>query len=247
MDTGSKDEGDHNGIDQASAEPLGLSAIADGNPPGLRPRTPIAPEHQQAVELIARARRNLREAGSREAKQLFLQAAELELQVLRTVASQPERSLIAELGARAALHAGNYDLARKLVRGGLRPRASEMAQWALLLASMQADLLEFLEDFEDSWSIPWDAADEEESVILLVSRSERRLFFTLDPEASSVSEAGANPTELRLVIPAERPSSATLGTLEALLSRWLRPRRRAQPIAERRGLVEHFLLELVYP
>src|SRR4051794_7595562 len=118
MDTGSKNEGGYSSSEGSSSEPLGLSATALGRPPVLRPRTHIAPEHQQAVELISRARHHLREGRFEEAKELFRQAAGLELQVLRSVASQPERSLIAELGARAALQSGNFNLTRDFVRRG---------------------------------------------------------------------------------------------------------------------------------
>jgi len=245
MDTGSKGEDGDKGFEEASAEPLGLSATAHGRPAVLRPRTPIAPEHQQAVELISSARRHLREGRPEEAKELFRRAARLELQVLRSVASQPERSLIAELGARAALQGGSFDLARDLVRRGLSPRASEPMQWALLRASIEAELLDFLNEFERGWQLPWDPIDEEESRILVVSRSGRRLTFDIEPDASSVSKKASGPDELTFVIPASRPNRETLGTLETLLTPWLRPRRHAQPVSERRGLVEHFLLDLV--
>ena len=249
MDTGSKGEDGDKGFEEASAEPLGLSATAHGRPAVLRPRTPIAPEHQQAVELISWARRHLSEGRLDEAKDLFRQAARLELQVLRSVASQPERSLIAELGARAALQSGNFDLARDLVRRGLSPRASEPMQWALLRASIEAELLDFLNEFERDWQLPWDPIDEEESLILVVSRSGRRLTFDIEPNASSVSRIvsrkASGPEELTFVIPASRPNRETLSTLETLLTPWLRPRRHAQPVSERRGLVEHFLLDLV--
>jgi len=251
MDTGSKDEDGDKGFEEASAEPLGLSATALGRPPVLRPRTPIAPEHQQAVELISSARRHLREGRPEEAKELFRRAAHLELQVLRSsVASQPERSLIAELGARAALQGGSFDLARDLVRRGLSPRASDPMQWALLRASIEAELLDFLDEFERGWQLPWDPIEEDESRILVVSRSGRRLTFDIDPDASSVSRMvsrkASGPEELTFVIPASRPNRETLGTLETLLTPWLQPRRHAQPVSERRGVVEHFLLDPVF-
>lgn len=249
MDTESKDENGYNGLEEASSEPLGLSATTLGRPPVLRPRTPIAPEHQQAVELISLARRHLREGRPEEAKELFRRVAHLELQVLRSVASQPERSLIAELGARAALQGGSFDLARDLVRRGLYPRASEPMQWSLLRASIEVELLDFLDEFERGWQIPWDPIEEDESRILVISRSGRRLTFDIDPDASSVSRMVSRKAsgleELTFVIPASRPNRETLRTLETLLTPWLRPRRHAQPVSERRGVVEHFLLDLV--
>ena len=119
-------------------------------------------------------------------------------------------------------------------------------QWALLRASIEAELLDFLNEFERGWQLPWDPIDEEESRILVVSRSGRRLTFDIAPDASSVSKKASGPDELMFVIPASRPNRTTLGSLEDFLTPWLRPMRRAQPVSERRGVVEHFLLDPVF-
>jgi hypothetical protein len=204
----------------------------------------VPPAHQQAVEFNSRARRLLKEGHPEEAKKLFHRAAELELQVLRAMKSQPERSLIAELGARAALQAGRFDLARDLVRRGAS-RAPEELQWALLRTSIQVELAEFLEEFERGWQTPWEPVDEEETRILMVSPSRRRLVMELDPDAFDVAAKSSNRDELVLVIPASRPARRELDALDALVTPWLRPRRHAQPVLEQRGIMDHFLLDLV--
>lgn len=244
MSTGSKNESDHSGLAEAPSEPPGLAATAFGNPPAVRPRTPIPPEHQQAVELTLGARRHLREGRIKDAKHLFQRAAELELQVVRSVKSQPERSLIAVFGARAALQSGSLDLVRNLARLGNSPRASESMQWSLLMVSIQADLLAFMEEFEHGWRVPWDA-DEEESRVLLFSPGGRQIYFDIDPDAMAVSEKNSSRMELTFVIPASRPDAVAQASLELSVSNWLGPRRRLQPVLERRGLVERFLKEFV--
>lgn len=221
MSTGSENEGDHSGFTEAPPEPPGLAATAFGNPPVVRPRTSIPPAHQQAVELTLGARRHLREGRIKDAKHLFQQAAELELQVVRSVKSQPERSLIAVFGARAALQSGSLDLVRNLARLGNSPRASESMQWSLLMVSIQADLLGLIEGFERGWQVPWEPVDEEESRILLVSPSGRRIFFEIDPDASSVSEKHSNHVELMLVIPASRLDTTIQAAVKAPVNRWL--------------------------
>jgi hypothetical protein len=240
------DDGDQADFEDASSEPRGLSATAFGMPPDPQPRTPVPPEHQQAVELVAQARHSQREGRSEEAEQRFRRAAELELQVLRSVASQPERGLIAEFGARAALQSGSLELARKLIWKGLSPRTSEPVRWALLLASIQVDLVEFLNEFENGWQVPWEPVDEEESRILVVSRRGRRLAVEIDPDATSASEKALSPEELTFLIPAARPNRMTLSILEASVTSWLRPRPRVQVVSERRGVVEHLLLDPVF-
>jgi hypothetical protein len=245
MSTGSKNEGDQSGLAEAPSEPPGLSATAFGTPPVVRPQTPIPPGHQQAVELTLEARRHLHEGRIKDAKHLFHQATELELQVVRSVKSQPERSLIAVFGARAALQSGSLDLVRNLARLGNSPRAPESMQWSLLLVSIQTDLLGFMEDFECGWRVPWDPVDDEESRLLMFSPSGRKLYFEIDPDALAVSEKHSSHMQLTFVIPASRPSAAALESLESSVSNWLGPRRRVHPVLERRELVERFLMELV--
>ncbi|HEX8699480.1 MAG TPA: hypothetical protein VF815_11630 [Myxococcaceae bacterium] len=189
------------------------------------------------------ARRHLREGAPEEAKQLFHQAAELERQVLRRVDSQPERSLVAEYGARAALQAGWFSMAKELARKGSEPQPSEQMQWSLLRVTLEADLLEFLEDLERGWKITRDLADEDESRIVMTSQSGRRFVFSIDPEADSVAETRSTSAEVAFIIPA-----ATLDTdsLEKVVARQLRPRRRVQPVPVQRGLVDRYLLDVAF-
>lgn len=244
MGTGSEHDEGRGGFEESSSEPLGLSATAFGRPATPRPRTPIAPAHQQAVELISTARRHLREGNTEEAERLCHQAARLELQVLDAVTSQPERSLIAELGARAALQSGGFDLARKLVWKGLF-QASEPMQWSLLRVSIETDLLEIIGQFERGWRIPWESVDDEESRILMVSRSGRRIVFHIDPDAAFAAKKHSSSTELGFVIPASRPDGAVRDILDGVLTSWLRPKCRAQAVSERRDVFERYMLVLV--
>jgi hypothetical protein len=241
MGTGSKDEGGSSDFEVDSSEPVGLSATAFGRSSNLRPRTPRAPGHQQAVELVSSARRHLREGRTKDAKDLFRQAADLERQVLRRVTAQPERSLVAEFGARAALQGGMFILARELARKGLSEASAPM-QWSLHRVAIEAEILELLEEFKHGWEIPWEPVDENESRIVVTSRSGRRFAFDIDPEAPCVTEKRASPDQVAFIIPAPRPSRAEL---EDAVARWLPPKRRAQPLLEQRGLMDHFLLDLV--
>jgi hypothetical protein len=241
MGTGSKDESGSGGAEADAWEPSGLSATASASPTDSAPRAPRAPGHQQAVELVSSARRYLREGNAEEAKQLFRQAAEWERQVLRRVEAQPERSLVAEYGARAALQGGRFSLAKEFVRKGSVPPPSEQMQWSLLCVAIEADLLEFLEESEHGWEIiPWHLIDGDESRIVMTSGSGRRFVFLIDPEVDSVAETTSTSDEVTFVLPA-----APLDTeaLKEVVARRLRPRRRVQPVLDQRGLMDHYLLD----
>lgn len=246
MGTGSNDEGRRGGFEE-EAEPLGLAATAHDWPRDPRPRASVPPEHQEAVELIAQARRQQGNGREEEVRALFRQAAELELQVLKTVKTQPEQGLIAELGARAAIQAGKRELAREILRKGASAEASEALRWALLLASIEVDLLELVHAaFEERWQVPWASEDEAETRILLVGRDGRRLLFDLDPEVSSVRLSEASRASLRFTLPAARPDWRARRALEGFMMPWFRPKRRVQNVVlDRRGLRERLLPDFV--
>ncbi len=247
MGTGSNDEGRPGGFEDEAAEPLGLAATSQDWPRNPRPRAAVPPEHQEAVELISRARRQQRNGSEEEARALFRQAAELELQVLKTVKTQPEQGLIAELGARAAIQAGRRELAREILRRGSSAEASEALRWALLRASIEVELLELVHGaFEERWQVPWTSDDEAETRILLVGRHGPRLLFDIDPEVSFVRRQEASRDSLRFTIPAARLDPRAQRMLEAFMTPWLRPKRRVRAVVlDRRGVMERLLPDFV--
>lgn len=241
MDTGAKND-DGRSEEESSLEPLGLSATAMAGPPDSKPRAVVPPEHQQAVELVIRARMLLRQDEKAEARALFMEAALLEQKVLRTVKTQPESSLIAGFGARAALQCGDFELVHAIVRKGSR-QASELMQWSLFRVSIEADLLEFMREFDRDWEVVQDFTDEDESSVLLVSSRGLRLLFELDPESTGAVQKDAQADGLIFVIPAERLSRQVMDALERLVSQWMSPKLRPQTVLELWGVGMRLPLE----
>ncbi|WP_147468394.1 hypothetical protein [Corallococcus interemptor] len=226
-----------------SDEPIGLSATAAESPPSSKHRQPPPPSHQQAIELLRSARN---ERNKKESKQLLRKAAELEQRTLREVQQEPEHSLIAEMGANAALNGGDFQLAAELAHSGLRATTPQHLQWNLIKSTIQADILSHLQLLEREWPLAWKTDDKDDSLALTITPDSRRkitVCLSPDHERTEIKQDKANIT---ITLPVEPISEKTLSGIIDAIESWESLTQKPKPIWWERKLAGRPFMEPFY-